>query len=362
MTATKPFLVSVVIANWNYGRFLGAAIDSALGLDWPDVEVIVVDDGSTDDSREVMNGYGDRIVALFQPQSGQTAACNTGFARARGEVVIFLDSDDLLDRSLVREIAAVWRPGLSKVQFQMKIIDAEGHATGSTFPQYPGVPAPAQIRRWALRAAAYPTAVGSGNAYARSFLDRIFPLDVSERTSDSHCLAAAPYLGDVVTVARPLVSYRIHGRNEGAMSSVQVGRFADEVKRARWRFQYAQGIARSAGLSLPDAVFNNSLNVLPYRLASFRLAPERHPVPRDSMAAIVRDTARAVFVPQGRTVQARVVLLAWCLLVALLPRAASERLVLWRFASTSRPRILRRVLSAFRLVKATGQGDWSRVR
>ena len=341
--------LSVVIPNWNYGPYLRAAIDSALGLDWPAVEVIVVDDGSTDDSRDIILGYGERVVAIFQRNAGQTAACNAGFARARGDVVIFLDSDDQLDPSLVREIAAVWRPGISKVQFQMKIIDARGDATGATFPRYPFVPTPQQIRRWALGAAAYPTPVGSGNAYARAFLEQIFPLDGTEPASDSYCLAAAPYLGDVITVPKPLVSYRIHGRNDGAMSTLQLGRFARELSRAQWRFRYAQRIAASAGWTIADGAFGNSLAVLPYRLASLRLAPAQHPIPGDSMAAIARDTVRAFFVPQGRPIAARVALLAWSLLVAGLPPRASERLVLWRFASPSRPPLLRRALSFLRL-------------
>jgi glycosyltransferase involved in cell wall biosynthesis len=344
--------LSVVIPNWNYGEFIADAIDSALAIDWPGVEVIVVDDGSTDNSREVIQSYGDRVLPLFQANAGQKAACNAGFAHATGDVVIFLDSDDLLDSSIAREIAAVWRPGISKVQFQMKIVDASGKATGATFPQYPFVPTPRQIRRWALRAGAYPTPVGSGNAYARWFLQKIFPLDGTERFSDSYCLAAAPYLGDVVTVAKPLVSYRVHGRNDGAMSTFKGEHFGRETARAQWRFRYAQQAARSVGLSLPDAAFRNSLAVLPYRLASLRLAPEQHPVPADSTEAIVRDTIKAVFVPQGRGVPARAALLAWTLLVASLPRKASERLVLWRFASLSRPKALRRVLSLLRVVRS----------
>ena len=347
-----PLRLSVMIANWNYAQFLRAAIDSALDQDSPTaVEVIVVDDGSTDDSRAIIESYGDRIVAIFQANAGQTAACNTGFARCTGDVVIFLDADDVLDATVARELAAVWRPGISKVQFQMKIIDAQGRATGAIFPHYPFVPTPEQIRGWALSAAAYPTPVGSGNAYARSFLQAIFPLDGTESASDSYCLAAAPYLGDVVTIAKPLVSYRIHGRNDGAMSTFKVERLAREVARARWRFQYAQGIARSAGWSIPDAVFGNSLAVLPYRMASLRLAPRQHPIADDSLTAIVRDTVRACFVPQGRPLQARAALLAWTLLVASLPAAASQQLVLWRFASPSRPAALRRVMTALRVIK-----------
>jgi len=352
---TPPPRLSVVIANWNYADYLGAAIDSALGLDWPDVEVVVVDDGSTDGSRAVIERYRDRVCAIYQANAGQRAACNAGFARTTGQVVIFLDADDLLDRSLARDIAAVWRPGISKVQVQMQVIDADGVPTGSTFPDFggAGAPSPRQIRAWAQRSGAYPTPPGSGNAYARGFLEQIFPLTGSENASDSYCLAAAPLLGDVVTIPRPLVRYRVHGRNDGAMSALDPARFARELRRARWRFEYAQGIAASLGLPLPDAVFNRSLATLPYRLASLRLAPEQHPVAGDSLAAVAADTLRACFVPQGRGAAARGALLAWTLLVALLPSSAAEQLVLWRFASVSRPRAVKRALEILRVAKGS---------
>lgn len=345
-------LVSVVIPNYNYADFVGEAIESALGLDWPALEVIVVDDGSSDGSRDVIARYAGRITTIFQANAGQRVACNVGFARSRGEVVVFLDSDDLLHPSLVTELMTVWHPGVSKVQFQMKIIDASGTPTGSYLPQFGTVPTAEQIRKWALRAGAYPTPPGSGNAYARTFLQKIFPLEGTEPFSDSYCLAAAPYLGDVVTVAKPLVSYRVHGRNAGAMSHMQANRFGRELAVAEWRFRYAQRAAKAAGLSVDDEVFNKSLTVLAYRIASLRMAPEHHPIQSDSVAAVLRDFATAFFVEQGLSLQSRSVLLAWAALVAALPRELGERLVLWRFASSSRPQALRRVLRTLRVLQS----------
>ena len=72
--------VSICIVNHNYGRFLAAAIDSALAQTWPDVEVVVVDDGSTDDSDEVIASYDGRVVAVHQANGGQGSAFNSGFA------------------------------------------------------------------------------------------------------------------------------------------------------------------------------------------------------------------------------------------------------------------------------------------
>ena len=80
---------SVVIDNFNYGRFLAQAIDSALAQDFPagEVEIIVVDDGSTDDSREVAGRYKDKIRLIAQKNGGQAAAFKSGFAAARGQVI-----------------------------------------------------------------------------------------------------------------------------------------------------------------------------------------------------------------------------------------------------------------------------------
>ncbi|MEA2700736.1 MAG: hypothetical protein QOI66_5007 [Myxococcales bacterium] len=348
-TSAGPSL-SVVITNWNYGRFVAQAIDSALGLDWPAVEVIVVDDGSTDDSRAVISRYGERITAILQENAGQGGASNVGFARATGDVVIFLDADDLLAPSVGKEIAAVWGPGVSKVQFQMQIVDADGKPTGAKLPQFPTVPSPEEIRRWASRAAAYPTPPGSGNAYARWFLQRLFPIEDPRTSPDSCFLAAAPHLGDVVTVAKPLVSYRVHGNNDGAMLTLNAERLGKEVRRAQWRFAYAQRMARTVGVSIPDAAFRNSLATLPYRLASLRFASDSHPITDDTLAAIVVDTVQAAFVPQGRSASSVAALVAWTILVALLPHRASKQLALWRFASPSRPKALQRAMTLLRVV------------
>ena len=98
--ATLP-LASVIVNNYNYGRFLPDAIDSALAQTYVPLEVIVVDDGSTDASRDIMSGYLPRIRPVLKPNGGQASALNAGFAASRGDVVLFLDADDILFQSAV---------------------------------------------------------------------------------------------------------------------------------------------------------------------------------------------------------------------------------------------------------------------
>jgi glycosyltransferase involved in cell wall biosynthesis len=346
-----PRLLSIIICNHNYEAFVAQAIESALAIDWPDVEIIVVDDGSTDRSRSIIAAYADRVTVIHQENAGQWSACNAGFARSRGDVVIFLDSDDLLDPSLMRRLSTVWRAGLSKVQFQMKIIDETGRATGSVLPQFHRVPSCEEIREWALNAAAYPTPPGSGNAYSRAFLEKIFPLSGGDRAADSYCLAAAPYLGDVVTLAEPLVSYRLHGKNQGAMAKLDASRFAFEVNRARFRLRFARSAARGVGVPATDDVLNRSLSFLPYRLASLKLLPAKHPIERDSSWKLLYDVTAACFTPQGATKRTRAALWAWAVAVAVAPEKLGAELVRWRFSPASRPALVQASLRRLRVLK-----------
>src|SRR6516164_1620911 len=169
-----PVKLSVIIANYNYRDFVGAAISSALAVDWPVKEVIVVDDASTDDSRNVIDGFRGQVAAYFRPKSYQLGAHIFGFEQSTGDVIIFLDADDLLEPEVMQEVAKVWRPGVSKVQYRMNLIDAAGAQLGTALPQFPRKDDPEQLRRNYMCTMAYTSPPGSGNAYARDFVARAY--------------------------------------------------------------------------------------------------------------------------------------------------------------------------------------------
>ena len=132
---SQPLLVSVVVNNHNYAAFLGAAIDSALEQTHSRVEVIVVDDGSTDESRDVIAGYGDKVITLFKANGGQESALNAGSQLAHGEVIVFLDSDDLLYPVAAARAAGLFADaGLVKVHWPLEVVDPAGRPTGQRIP------------------------------------------------------------------------------------------------------------------------------------------------------------------------------------------------------------------------------------
>jgi glycosyltransferase involved in cell wall biosynthesis len=90
----KP-LVSVIIPTYNRGWIVQEAVDSVLAQDFSDYELIVVDDGSDDNTPEILKAYGRQITILHQPNKGVSAARNRGIAAAAGRFIAFLDSDDL---------------------------------------------------------------------------------------------------------------------------------------------------------------------------------------------------------------------------------------------------------------------------
>ena len=119
--------VSVLINNFNYARFLAQSIDSGLAQTYPHTEVVVVDDASHDGSAALIHGYGDRVVPVLQDRNGgQGAAVNAGFARSRGDIVIFLDADDYLYPHAAERVVASWRGGLGKLQYRLDLVDVAG--------------------------------------------------------------------------------------------------------------------------------------------------------------------------------------------------------------------------------------------
>ncbi|MEM8777527.1 MAG: glycosyltransferase [Cyanobacteria bacterium P01_G01_bin.49] len=101
-------LVSIIINNYNYEVFLSQAIDSALNQTYNNLEVIVVDDGSTDNSSQIIESYGNQITPVMKENGGQASAFNIGFEKSQGEIICFLDSDDTFLPSKAQNVVEIF--------------------------------------------------------------------------------------------------------------------------------------------------------------------------------------------------------------------------------------------------------------
>ena len=192
-------LVSVVVAAYNCERFVGAAIESALAQAYSPVEVIVVDDGSTDSTADVAARYPVRLIR--QPNGGQGAAKNSGVAAARGGLIAFLDGDDL------------WFP--PKLTRQVELLEARPEAQGALARLEvlleAGVPHPP----WLARTREYPWFPPSSWLVRRSALEAAGPFDEDLVLPDFDWMLRARDAGlafEIVPGA-PLGRYRFHGEN-----------------------------------------------------------------------------------------------------------------------------------------------------
>jgi glycosyltransferase involved in cell wall biosynthesis len=332
--------VSIVIPNYNYARFVGAAIESALGQNHPSIEVIVVDDGSTDGSRAVIGSFGARIRVVYQDNRGHVGACNAGWPLARHEIVIFLDADDLLMPEAAAIVAAAWRPGVSKVQWTLQVIDGAGRPAGSTFPKYPRCLKPSAVRRALLTTGGYPSPPTSGNAYARWFLKTLSPIEGHD-WMDPLLISAAPLYGEVITINRALGAYRCHDANDSAQSMITVRRFARYVDSEERRIASLERSCKD--LRIPfDAARAKARNV-GYQEALLMLGKLRRggailPAAWHGIGAVARSE-------QSRW--QRLMRAFWIVLVALLPGRPARKLIEIRYMPVRRPRSIEFVARLF---------------
>lgn len=206
--------VSVLIPNYNYGRYVGLAIECALSQSYAPLEVIVVDNGSTDDSREVLNRITDpRVVKIFQENLGQAGSRNTLLRHAKGDLIAFLDADDIwLPGKLEKQVRFFERPEVVLVYCGIQRADQ----ALSPLPEPPAMPKHRGkvLDRFALEPAAV-VCGGESTAVIRTSAARAageFDSGLSIGTGWDYWRRLAA-LGEFDFCAESLVLYRQHGSN-----------------------------------------------------------------------------------------------------------------------------------------------------
>jgi glycosyltransferase involved in cell wall biosynthesis len=326
-------LVTVLINNHNYGRFLATAIESAIAQTYRHLEIVVVDDGSTDDSRAVITRYGDRINAVSKGNGGQASAFNVGFARSRGQIVTLLDADDVLDPSLVERVVEAFAThhDAGLVQCRLRLADAEGTPTGAMVPpSYVRMPTEdLRLRPDALNNGSW-WAPTSGISVSSSVLARVLPLpeDLFRISADIGLIRASALCAPVVSIGGTAGLYRSHGANYANAAKLNLRRIESDARRFVEQQRFLRGFADSVGVVgyPPDPYAVSDPVFAIQRALLVKLGRDGAALPGDTPLSVCR---RGIHVAVSRPDVGRVVkalLVGWFSLMTVLPRPLAARL------------------------------------
>jgi glycosyltransferase involved in cell wall biosynthesis len=328
-----PYVVSIIINNYNYERFLQDAIESALAQTYARTEVIVVDDGSTDGSREILKHYEHRVSVILKENGGQSSAVNTALSRCSGALIIILDSDDLLAPDAVERIVDAWTPHFSKLQFPLHVIDGAGNVQDFLMPRTKL--SKGKLDQVVLQKGTYIASPTSGNAWSRALLENIFPLPDECQFVDAYLNTLAPFFGEIGLIQDPLGFYRVHGQNA---SSVAHSGSVDRRQLEKLRLDnlrtksLLENFAARSGLEVsPDAVTSHWLHLkLELGLAKLR-GPDQFS--QRDLASLAAKFTKSVFDhDSGLHTLGRLRLAGWAWLVAGLPPRLARPLIHFAFS------------------------------
>jgi len=200
--------ISVVTISFNQAEFLRQCIDSVLNQDYPNIEYIVVDPGSTDGSREIIDSYGRRLVNVYEKDAGPADGLNKGFALATGDIYCYLNSDDTLLPFALRKVADYFcsHPNVDVICGHGHIIDGDSNFKRNVFSD-----------KFNLKAAAYGSSVSiqPSTFFRKSVFKAVGGFNVNNRSNwDGELLIDMTLAGARVDTVNELLScYRVHGES-----------------------------------------------------------------------------------------------------------------------------------------------------
>lgn len=212
LTVSGKPKVSVIIPVYNSPNYVGQAVESVLSQTYRDCEIIVVDDGSTDNTRTALEPYLDRIQYVYQDNQGSAAARNRGICEAKGELIAFLDADDffILPEKLAAQVACFEaQPSLGSIQTGWRIINQRGETLSDVEPWHkiPELNLETWLRWKPIRT--------SSIMIRRIWLERVEGFDVQLRQSHDVDLALRLALMGCEAAWLPQITvcYRLHESN-----------------------------------------------------------------------------------------------------------------------------------------------------
>jgi hypothetical protein len=271
-------LVSILISNHNYAAYLGEAIESALKQTYYKLEIVICDDGSTDGSPCILERYRSldrRIRVVYQANGGQSLALNAAFHKSSGDIVCFLDADDVFMPGKVREVVEAFDavPDAGLAVNRMLIVDKNRKCLG-TIPLLSHLATGWQgplCSNWGPQVLpGLPPS--SGLSLRRVIAESLFPLPAGLAAyADTLIQVLAPRITPIVAIQTPSSEYRVHGGNVAAVSAFTEARLRNmmvwegEIWRA-WR----RHILSSSVATLDAPLSESNPTLMAYAYARFQ--------------------------------------------------------------------------------------------
>jgi glycosyltransferase involved in cell wall biosynthesis len=230
-------LVSILVSNYNYARYIGESIQSALDQTYANIELIICDDGSTDESVRVIEEYerkDARLRLIRKANGGQASGFNAAFIASRGQIITLLDSDDLFLPEKIARIVEEFQaaPDAGFGVHRVIRISAD-HRRQGVWPMSAPLPSgwygPALMQEGGILPYMPPT---SGLSLRREVAERIFPLPLEVplvKCPDQFITRVAPLLTKVARADEALSEYRLHGENNYGPDKVSAASFRREL-------------------------------------------------------------------------------------------------------------------------------------
>ena len=336
MSAPK---ISVIITCYNYATYVAQAIDSVLSQEYEAVELVVVDDASTDNSRDIIAGYGDRLKACFvSPNGGHGNAFNTGYAASTGDVVMFLDADDFLRPGTLSYVAKDFDPRETMRQYRMDLVDADS-TPYDVHPKWEQPFMTEAAKATVLQAGSFPTTVTSGLVFSRAFLEQVMPMPPEDfrQGADGYLATLAPLYGPLGDGGSHInAAYRQHGANHSGFDKAIAKRAAWCLGHNAARFKALHDHAGRLGLTVNEPLGAEDPAHLEQVMASWLADGARPADQTGSRLALARKGA-SLLKGQSLSKVNRIALTLWWLGLGILPRGAAFTLLGWKLVAATRP-------------------------
>ena len=254
-------LTTVLITTYNYGHFIKYAIESVLEQDFPkeQIEIIIIDDGSTDKTKDIVQQYKNKLKYIYQENQGQGAAINNGLLNSKGKYIFLLDADDIFYPDKIKETINTFKKNetIGMVRHLLDTMDKKGKITPRT--NNLNFPYQDDNIEWILTNSIYKTIGTSGLAYRRTHLKNLLPIPSDLKICpDEYLSNHIIFYSKIVTLNKHLGAHRLHGKNYFNSNIFSKKKIISFINIRRKLDYYLQMRLKHLGLDFKNDIFYHS--------------------------------------------------------------------------------------------------------